>query len=121
MIKRAIILMSIGLITSCSNSDDDNQTTKAVIKSVTDEIGTIGLMNVNGTEKFTINTTIPETIDSQITGIVSELPLEFNTVGTSVVFSGTYSSGENTPSPILGGQTVYDLTLSSIRKNESLK
>lgn len=121
MIKKATILMLTGLIISCSNNDDDNQITEELIKSVTDEIGTISIMNINGIEKFTINTNVSETLDSLITGIVDKLPTEFSTVGTKVIFSGTYTKGENTPSPILGGQTIYDLTLSSIKKNETFQ
>ena len=122
LIKKATILMLIGLIISCSsNDDDDNQITEELIKSVTNEIGTVGTMNVDGIEEFTINTSVPGTIDSVITGIVDELPPEFSTVGTEVIFSGNYTMGENTPLPILGGQTIYDLTLSSIESNETFE
>ena len=121
MIKKLTILMLLGLIVSCSNNDDDNEITEELIESVTNEIGTIGTINVDGIEKFTINTTVPETIDSVITGIVDELPPELSSVGTEVIFSGNYTKGENTPLPILGGQTIYDLTLSSIESNETFE
>ena len=121
MIKKMTILMLLGLIISFSSNDDDNQITCELIKSVTNKIGTIGTKNVDGIEKSTINTAVTETIDSVITGINDDLPSEFYTVGTEVIYSNTYTKGENKPSSILKEQIIYNLTLSSIEINKTFK
>tara|TARA_Y100001954_G_C15662070_1_gene528257 strand:+ start:151 stop:795 length:645 start_codon:yes stop_codon:yes gene_type:complete len=120
-IKKTIILLLIGLIISCSSNHDEHQITQEFIKSATNEIGTIGTINVEGIEKFTINTRVPGTMDSLIVGIVDEFPLVLNKLGNEVIFSGNYIKGENTPLPTLGGQTIYDLTLSSVESKKTFE
>lgn len=113
--KMTILILLLGLMISCSSDDNDDNN---VVKSATNEEGLIGLMDVNGIEKYTIITFIPGTIDGQLTGIVDNLPIELSTVGTKVIFTGTYIKTDDTASPRHGGQEIYYLTLSSIKKNE---
>ena len=117
--NRTTILLIIFIISTlcCCNKDseeDINLNLPPNTMAVTNIRGVVGYWeNIN---KYTVNVAVPGTIDSQITGIVDELPSEFRNEGMIVIFSGAYKEEASNPEPILGGQTVYSLTISSIKK-----
>lgn len=63
---------------------------------------------------YTINYHIPGTIDSQWTGLACNLPTDYQVVGKQVQFSGDYRSTLGSVKPVLGGEEIYYLYLSSI-------
>ena len=82
---------------------------------VSDIEGSIGFWTQGGVDKYTINVSIPETIDGLVTGLVDNMPEDFRTENLRVIFSGKYEESSDNPQPIYGGQSVYSLSLSSIR------
>ncbi len=101
---------------SCAKETENIIDTSAPVDEfeVTNSEGTVSYWDANGLNKYTINVYIEGTIDGLTTGIVDDLPEDFRTVGLSVIFSGKYEKSSDNPQPILGGQSVYSLTLSSI-------
>ncbi|QDK80627.1 hypothetical protein EXU85_19245 [Spirosoma sp. KCTC 42546] len=63
---------------------------------------------------YTVNYHLPGTIDSQWTGLVCNLPSDYQVVGKQVQFSGEYRSTLGNIKPLFGGEEIYYLYLSSI-------
>lgn len=76
-----------------------------------DQKGIIGFWEALG--KYTINISIPGTIDSMLTCILPEesmLPGELRKPGTKVLLTAVVSDEDpGLPSPLLGGQKVYEV------------
>ncbi|MEM9325865.1 MAG: hypothetical protein AAGA85_09420 [Bacteroidota bacterium] len=77
--------------------------------------GVVGYWDFDQVDRYFINVAVPGTIDSQVTGLIDEMPADFQAVGLRVTFSGRYLEETTNPRPMLGGQRVYSLELSSIR------
>ena len=117
--KQFIIGFSILFITaiSCTESTEVlNNYLPPHTLQVSEIDGVIGYWEHGNVDKFTIDVYVPNTIDSQITGIVEDLPSDFRTEGMFVIFSGEYKESNENPEPMLGGQSVYSLIVSSIKK-----
>ncbi len=104
------------LLISCSKPISKQSTSESL--NVSDTQGIVGYWKGDNIDKYTINVSVAGTIDSQIIGIVTDLPAKFRTEGTVVIFSGRYETSSLNPSPKMGGQKIYTLILSSIKKKE---
>ncbi len=67
-------------------------------------------------DQYVINFTEPGTIDSMITAFVDDLPESLKEPGLKVVVSGTLTQSEDLPAPRMGGQVIYALRISEIKR-----
>jgi len=105
------LVWSIALFLSFSacNSDDCSS-------AVIDMEGVVRYWESDGFESYTIQYTVPNTIDSVVVGFVDDLPPEFEVEGLIVLFSGDLIESDDLPKPQIGGQNLSKLTLCDVKK-----
>ena len=68
--------------------------------------GTLGYYN--DLRKWAVNVSIPNSVDGVRTCIIcSDLPDSLKVLGSTVTFSGELKVSDNNPKPTLGGQEIY--------------
>ena len=80
--------------------------------------GAIGIVS-DGNGRYTISVSQPGTYDSQVTGIVCQMPDKFKVPGSKVTFDGEYKAYcpgtvQRDTVPRFPGQTFYYLHLTNI-------
>jgi hypothetical protein len=65
-------------------------------------------------QRYAVVYSVSKTYDSQIYGVVCNLPEEFRQEGKKVKFSGTYRTYDGPAKPYMGGQSFLYLELKSI-------
>lgn len=80
--------------------------------------GTIVYSNKFNRYGIDFHVTNPNNIDSKVTGLVCELPLDFQKTGLRVFVSGSLMNFNNNENmfPEMGGQELYFCNISSITK-----
>lgn len=117
----SILLLSLSSCKQEDEGNESNETEELLLRLPPQSYqainleGTVGFWAHDGINKYTVNIFIPESIDGQVTGFVEDMPSDFQTIGTTVIFSGDYTTALDTPSVVFGGQQIYSLKLSSIR------
>ncbi len=74
--------------------------------------GIIGFDETN--ESFFISFHVEETIDEIITAYPCELSEKFRTVNLKVQVSGNLFKSENLPTPVVGGQEIFNIDIKEI-------
>ncbi len=84
---------------------------------IKDQEGIIGFWHP--LKKYTINFSILNSFDSQITGIIeNDIDEDFKKEGLKVVFSGRIYKNQGTPKAVMGGQDVFWLNLDKIYERQ---
>ncbi|GGF07519.1 hypothetical protein [Hymenobacter cavernae] len=117
----ALAVLTLMISSSCQKDDDDSLTSLAACSIETEVVGKANqyegyVRYVAEEQRYAIAYHIPRTIDSQIYGVVCNLPEEFQQEGKKVKFSGTYRKYNGPAKPVFGGQSFEYLELKSIEE-----
>jgi hypothetical protein len=115
----AIITLSTFIISGqCQKVDDTGNLSECrseqFVKSVTEEEGTIWLNK--SLNKYALYTGVRGTYDSQIVGVICNIPTEYKKDGLTVIVSGDYFEYNKDASQKFPGQTYFFLELREIKK-----
>lgn len=113
-------IIAIVLIAGCGQANEtgpqslsacaEAQTMVHRVSSITATIG----YHINK-DQLTLSYHLPDTIDSQWTGVVCNLPEEYQIIGKRVTFSGEFRDAQKKLTPVFGGQEMYYLSLTDIK------
>lgn len=121
-IRLLVVVLLLGVEASCHKEEILEMPSSAnprcfdahpVVRQVKNLNGRVGYRQ--DVKMYTVNYHVPGTIDSQWTGLLCNVPVEYQSMGKEVRFSGEYRSTAGKISSQLGGEEIYYLYLSSIK------
>ncbi len=95
-----------------SNENNPCSDSYQIADSLNKMPGIIGFDETN--ESFFISFHVEETIDEIITAYPCELSEKFRTVNLKVQVSGNLFKSENLPTPVVGGQEIFNIDIKEI-------
>lgn len=125
-INISIILISSVIIMGLSCEGNNNQEIDCLVKNrcfinesnpvkkITNQEGIIWFNNSQ--KNYAVYVGVTGSYDSQLVGIVCNLPKEYEVEGLEIIFSGSYYDYDKIVSDLIPGQKYYYLDLCEIKK-----